>query len=405
MHRRLFAAIFSALVLGSLVSPAAADSRLALVIGNGSYAELPGLVNPGGDAAGIAKSLKASGFEDVTLILDADLRSMHDAVELFANKARDADVALIYFAGHGVELAGANFLIPTDAKLKAEVDLPNQAIDLNMLVRAVGGARRLGLIMLDACRNNPFTQALQSKAGAQRYIGLGLAPIEPAANTLVAYAARTGTPAADGDNHSPFADALIKRLPTPGLEISLLLRQVRDDVIKFTDNRQQPVTYGTPGGEPFYFVPVPVGTHSDAQETEIELWRSIENSTDSIEFEEYLRLYPNGNFADIARRRVSKTVSGWSALSKSDMTNLDWSRYWGKWIANKGIMCLYLSIDNGSPPQKIRFAWAVMKNKLTVMDGDRLTFKNGARFMISERFGVLTMRIGQTVCNYHRAGQ
>ena len=232
---------------------ATAERRVALVIGNGAYANAPRLANPGRDAEALATSLKHAGFSSVELARDLRRDQLIDALKIFARKAANADWAVIYFAGHGIEVGGMNYLVPVDARLTSDRDIAFEAIPFEQVLQAIDGAHKLRIAILDACRDNPFLNTM-TRAMASRSIGRGLAPIEPPRATLVAYAARHGQMALDGDGgHSPYVTALIKNLETPGLEISLLFRKVRDDVLAATSNEQEPFTYGSLPSEAFYF--------------------------------------------------------------------------------------------------------------------------------------------------------
>jgi uncharacterized caspase-like protein len=180
---------------------------------------------------------------------------MNDVLREFAAVAEKADWAVVYFAGHGIEIGGTNYLIPIDAKLSFDRDVPFEAIPMDNVMSAVAGAKRLRLVLLDACRDNPFVNQM-SRTVAGRSIGRGLAQIEPEAGTLVVFAAKHGQIALDGEKqNSPFASALVKRVLTPGLEVRRLFDHVRDDVLELTGRRQQPFSYGSlPGREDFFFV-------------------------------------------------------------------------------------------------------------------------------------------------------
>jgi tetratricopeptide (TPR) repeat protein len=237
-------------------APAALPSserRVALVIGNSGYANAARLTNPKADAELIAGSLQRAGFSRVELGLDLGRDTLLDALKAFAAQADTADWAVIYFAGHGLEIGGTNFLVPTDAKLASDRDIPYEAIALEQVLHAVGGAKKLKLVVLDACRDNPFAKTMTRSASATRSIGRGLAPVEDS-GTLVAYAAKHGQVALDGEGaNSPFAAALARSIESPGLEISMLLRKVRDDVLNATGKRQEPFQYGSLPSEAFYF--------------------------------------------------------------------------------------------------------------------------------------------------------
>jgi uncharacterized caspase-like protein len=187
-------------------------------------------------------------------VSDLGREKFFDALQAFAREARQADWAVVYFAGHGLEVGGTNYLIPTDARVETDRDVQLEAISLDQVMAAVEGARKLRLIMLDACRDNPFPQMRATTA--MREVTRGLKPAEPASGTLVVYAAKHGLPSFDGfTGNSPFAAAVAKNLARPGVEIYRLFRNVRDDVMAATDGRQEPFTYGSlPGREDYYFV-------------------------------------------------------------------------------------------------------------------------------------------------------
>ncbi|TCM76984.1 caspase family protein [Rhodovulum steppense] len=241
-----------ALVIAAAAAwPLRAAERVALVIGVADYATIPPLRNTVNDAAALASTLRGIGFE-VSTMLDPSAADLHAALDDFGFAAETADLALIYFAGHGVEVQGQNFLIPADAAVRSNRDVQGQAVSLDDLLHAVDRARRMRIVILDSCRDNPFGDLIDTSAplGGGR---AGLAPPSPERGTLVAFAARDGQVALDGEGeNSPFALALIDRLAQPGLEISLMFRQVRDRVLEATANRQEPHTYGALSGEPFY---------------------------------------------------------------------------------------------------------------------------------------------------------
>jgi uncharacterized caspase-like protein len=235
--------------------PAGSGRRIALVIGNSKYRSVPVLPNPGRDAGALASTLRGLGFQKVTLETDLTRERLYDALRTFAAEAERADWALVYFAGHGIELGGTNYLVPIDAKLATDRDIEFEAVSLDTVVNAVDGAKRLRLVLLDACRDNPFVSQMR-RSMATRSVGRGLARVEPDAGIMVVYAARHGQIALDGDGgNSPFAAALINRMKSPGLEVRRLFDLVRDDVMATTNRRQQPFSYGSvPGSEEFFFV-------------------------------------------------------------------------------------------------------------------------------------------------------
>jgi tetratricopeptide (TPR) repeat protein len=236
--------------------PAAAEPvphRIALVIGNSAYAHVPALANPANDARAIAATLRRAGFNDVIERSDLKLDDLAAVLKQFGDAAANADWAVIYYAGHGIEVNGTNYVLPVDARLQKAAHVGDEAMPLDRLLSKVESARKLRLVILDACRNNPFAGKMQ-RDGRTRSVGRGLARIEPVGGTLIAYAARDGTEAADGEGrHSPYAEALMQHLEEPGLDIRFLFDKVRDSVLTKTRNEQMPFTYGSLPAERFIF--------------------------------------------------------------------------------------------------------------------------------------------------------
>ncbi len=231
--------------------------RVALVIGNGGYETVARLANPPRDADLVARTLRNAGFESVTLAHDVTRAQFEEILRGFAEQAAGADWAVVYFAGHGIEMNGSNYLIPIDAKLTTDRAVQFEAIPLDQIQAAVEGAKTLKLIMLDACRNNPFDAAMSRSLGT-RSIGRGLARIEPAAGEIVAFAASPGQIAEDGDSgDSPFAAAFAAHVGDPDEEIYQFFRVVHDEVVSRTDAKQQPYINASLSAEKFYFTPRP----------------------------------------------------------------------------------------------------------------------------------------------------
>lgn len=233
-----------------------AQDRIALVIGNSSYEHAAALPNPKNDAVAIGEALENVGF-DVRVNIDLDQRGMQAALRDFGLKAETADVALVYFAGHGIQVASQNYLLPVDAKLKRERDLIYEATPLSIVTAEVAQARELGMVVLDSCRDNPLAANLRASLGPVRskLIGLGMARVEDVPpETLIAFSTRFDQLAYDGTGDlSPFTTALVKHIQEPGLELDLFFRKVRDTVLDLTANRQEPRTTDALGAKPFYF--------------------------------------------------------------------------------------------------------------------------------------------------------
>ena len=179
--------------------------------------------------------------------------AMVAAIRKFEDSVEAADWAVIYYSGHGIEVSGINYLIPIDARLRADRDVQDEAVSLDRLLGATERAKKLRLMLLDACRDNPFIPQMR-RVMASRSIGRGLARVEPDGGTMVVYAAKEGQVALDGEGrNSPFVQSLVIRMLTPNVEISKLFRLVRDDVLSATNRQQEPFVYGSLPGDDFYF--------------------------------------------------------------------------------------------------------------------------------------------------------
>ncbi|MDB5601693.1 MAG: hypothetical protein JWN71_3737 [Xanthobacteraceae bacterium] len=228
-------------VLANMTVVFAAD-RVALVIGNGAYMSATKLANPANDAADIAKVLRDIGF-DVVEGVDVDRRTMEVKVREFSRKLSDAKVALFFYAGHGMQVAGKNYLVPVDAKLEQAGDLALDTVDVHVVLQQMESQKRINLVFLDACRDNPLARSLAKSFGSSRSgaVGQGLASIQSAIGTMIAFATQPDNVALDGSGrNSPFTTALLKHIRTPGLDISVMMRRVRTDVLAATGERQVP---------------------------------------------------------------------------------------------------------------------------------------------------------------------
>lgn len=239
-----------------LADPATAERRVALVIGNSAYAKVPTLANPTNDAGAIEALLKKAGFDKVVRADNLGAVQMRRVVRDFSDDVRDADIAVVFYAGHGMEMNGTNYLIPVDAALERDIDVADEAVSLERINQVLEPAKRLRLIILDACRDNPFARSIR-RTLASRSIGRGLAPVEVATtDTLIAFAAKAGSTAADGEAaNSPYTSALVVHLATPGLDVRLALGRVRDQVLRTTNRRQEPFIYGSLGGSEVFLNP------------------------------------------------------------------------------------------------------------------------------------------------------
>ncbi|MBY2920469.1 caspase family protein [Rhizobium leguminosarum] len=235
----------------SSLSSFASSGRVALVIGNSAYKQVAALQNPGNDATAIGAALQRMGFE-VTVVHDATKVEFDSALSTFSDAANGADIAIVFYAGHGIELEGTNYLIPTDATLSTDAKVTFETVTLDDVLDAVRGVKGLRVVLLDACRENPFVPKMK-RNGATRSIGRGLARIEPTPNLLVSYSAEAGAIADDGDSdHSPYTEGLLKFMEMPDLEVNFLFRRVSAYVRNKTDGRQTPFEYSRLPENPIY---------------------------------------------------------------------------------------------------------------------------------------------------------
>jgi len=290
-----------------------AERRVALVIGNSAYKSAAKLANPANDAVLVGGMLKKAGFDWIDTRTDLNASEMRKALREFGGRARDAEVAVIYYAGHGIELDGTNYLIPVDAALETDSDVLDETVGLDRALFAVEPAKQLRLIILDACRDNPFAKSMKRTVAA-RAIGRGLAKVEPTSpNTMIAFAAKAGSTASDGDSrNSPFATALVDRLPTPGLDLRKAFGFVRDDVLKSTGYKQEPYVYGSLGGDDVPLVaakPVvtaPQASPQDAVRRDYEL--ALQIGTREV-WTAFLAEYPEGFYASLAKGQLNRIAA------------------------------------------------------------------------------------------------
>ena len=299
----------------AVVVEARADKRVALVVGMSAYEHAPRLLNSGNDAAAIVTLFKNARFDVVETRRDVTATELRRAVREFADQVRDADIAVVYYAGHGIEVDGTNYLIPIDAKLVTDFDVEDETLSLDRLLKALEPAKRLRLVILDACRENPFAKTMKRTLGT-RSTGRGLARVEPASsNTLIAFAARAGALADDGKGaNSPFTTALVKNITVPGLDLRIAFGRVRDEVIKATANRQEPFVYGSLGGSTVALVDPPADPNADAR---LDYEFAAQIGTKGA-WESLLGVHKTGLYADLARAAHAKLVGAEQASAKAE---------------------------------------------------------------------------------------
>jgi uncharacterized caspase-like protein len=325
LSRKSYRLLFAAALL-LLCQPAWAAKRVALVVGNSAYQNVALLPNPVHDGAMIAATLKDAGFDVVDFRHDVPAAELRHALRDFADRARDADIAVVYYAGHGMEVNGTNYLIPVDAKLERDTDVYDEAVSLDRVLVAIEPAKQLRLVILDACRDNPFVKSMK-RTVASRAIGRGLAQVEPASpNTLIAYSAKAGSTALDGDTNSPFTIALSKHLTTPGLDVRRAFGFVRDDVLKDTANRQEPFVYGSLGGDDVPLVPAPAAAPpAAAPSAQSEARRDYElalqvGNKDALNA--FVAQYPDGFYANLARIQLAKIAAEEARIAATEKARL-----------------------------------------------------------------------------------
>ena len=352
-------ALFWTLVSLVLAPEAQAEKRVALVIGNSAYEHAPPLPNPTKDAAGMAALLTTLGFE-VIEGRDLDKRKMERAIRDFGVKLAGADVALFYYAGHGLQVAGENYLVAVDAALKREGDLEFEAVKVDQVLRQMQREAKVKVVVLDSCRDNPLAQELTRSmaqtgpAGRSRSTavasGMGAIDTSGATGTLIAFATAPGSVALDGNGkNSPFTEALLQHIETPGIDIDVMMKRVRGHVTRSTGERQQPWTNSSLTAE-FFLNPAKGGTVANApvpaplivasvpgdggqpratgsisagfdpRQMEMALWEEAKKSNSPKDYQAYLEAYPNGTFAGVARNRVASagrtdTAAAGGALS------------------------------------------------------------------------------------------
>jgi hypothetical protein len=292
-----------------LSTSAYGQTRVALVVGNSAYWHAPALPNTKNDAEDVSAAFERLGFT-VQRLNDGSFDEMRRALLAFNGKAHRSEIAVIFFAGHGMEVGGENWLIPTDAELKSDRNAEHETIPLKSLMITVSAASKLGLVILDACRNNPFIAKMQRTARV-RAVARGFTSVEPSGSVLVLYAARDGTTAEDGEGrNSPFTAALLRHLETPALEINFLFRHIRDDVITATRGQQEPFVYGSLSKEAIYLrpdypslslPPAPVAPTAD----EI-VWSLLKDSNDFGALRRFIEQFPNSPRRRDAEARITK---------------------------------------------------------------------------------------------------
>jgi hypothetical protein len=342
MKMRFLIAAVSAATLLISASAAQADKRVAFVVGNGAYKNVAALPNPAVDAKSMAKLLRNVGF-DVVEGSNLTRDKMTEKLLDFGKKAEGADVALFFYAGHGIAVNGTNYLLPVDANLKSEMDVKlGAAINVDLTLEQTMGDAKVKLVFLDACRDNPFAAKIRSSSTTRSVsVASGLAEMKSGEGTLIAFATGPGQTALDGQQgtNSPFTRALLANLTAPGVEIQQAMTKVRAQVNEETQKQQLPWGHTNLIGS-VYLNPVaasaagtapaaspPAATATANSEVELEFWRSIKESNKPEELNAYLTNYPNGQFKSLALARIASLQDGPSTTTRNLTTGVDKAVY------------------------------------------------------------------------------
>jgi Caspase domain/Putative peptidoglycan binding domain len=338
---RYLTVILSLICVSMTVHVAKADKRVAFVVGNGAYKNVAQLPNPPVDAKAMASVLRNVGFEVVegtNLTRDA----MTERLLEFGKRAQGADVAVFFYAGHGIAISGTNYLLPVDADIKSEMDVKlGNAINIDVTLDQTMGDAKVKLVFLDACRDNPFAAKIKSNSPTRSVsVQQGLAEMKSGEGTLIAFATGPGQTALDGEvgTNSPFTRALLAHITQPGVEIQQAMTEVRAQVNEETSKGQLPwghtnligSVYLNPAAPPppaasvaTAAAPAAVVSPSGSNDVELEFWRSIKDSNKPEELNAYLSAYPNGQFKSLALARIAALENGPSTTTRNLTAGVD----------------------------------------------------------------------------------
>jgi hypothetical protein len=321
LRRQILLALMTVLLLGNGAAPSFADTRVALVIGNGAYQNAPRLPNPPNDATDVAAALKRSGFETI-LATDLDKARMDEATIRFARAARAADVAIFYYSGHALQFAGVNYLAPIDAKLTDEADL-RRMVRVDDVAQDLQQAKNLRILVLDSCRDNPLAEQLKRSIGATRAMSLqrGLAKIDSPEGMIVAYATQAGRTAEDGDSHnSPYTTAFLRNIEAKD-EIGTIFRRISAEVYQTTRQTQLPELSLSLIGE-FYLngkmqitVNPPPQAPADPCVNANDHWKSAEAIGTIEAYQDHITRFPTCAFSGLAKARIESLKNKNAAIA------------------------------------------------------------------------------------------
>ena len=338
---RYLTIIVSLICMAFAANPAKAERRVAFVVGNGAYKNVAQLPNPAVDAKAMAGVLRNVGF-DVVEGTNLTRDKMTERLLEFGKKAQGADVAVFFYAGHGIAISGTNYLLPVDADIKSEMDVKlGAAINIDLTLDQTMSDAKVKLVFLDACRDNPFAAKIKSNSATRSVsVQTGLAEMKSGEGTLIAFATGPGQTALDGQEgtNSPFTRALIAHITTPGVEIQQAMTEVRAQVNEETNKGQLPWGHTNLIGSVFLnpaaapaaktaamssSAPAAVASTSGGSDVEVEFWRSVKESNKPEELNAYLTSYPNGQFKSIALARIAALENGPSTTTRNLTAGVD----------------------------------------------------------------------------------
>jgi hypothetical protein len=335
---RYLTVILSLICMLFTAHTAKADKRVAFVVGNGAYKNVAQLPNPPIDAKAMASVLRNVGF-DVVEGTNLTRDTMTERLLEFGKKAQGADVALFFYAGHGIAINNTNYLLPVDADIKSEMDVKlGSAINIDLTLDQTMGDAKVKLVFLDACRDNPFANKIKSNATRSVSVQSGLAEMKSGEGTLIAFATGPGQTALDGQEgtNSPFTRALMAHITTPGVEIQQAMTEVRAQVSDETNKGQLPWGHTNLTGAVFLnpaaakpasaaasSTPAAVASTSGGSDVELEFWRSVKESNKPEELNAYLTNYPNGQFKSLALARIASLENGPSTTTRNLTAGVD----------------------------------------------------------------------------------
>ncbi len=290
--------------------------RIALVIGNADYKQVPKLANSINDAEDMAKALRGFGFE-VILRKNETKRGMTDALAELGRKSKGAEAALLYYAGHGMQVRGENYLLPVNVATGSEASIIDESVSMNRVLDELEGGARINMVMLDACRDNPIT-------GKYRSAGRGLAATTVVPKgTVIVYATDPGNTAADGESgerNGLFTASMLKALQGKDLSLQGVLTSASAEVDRASDGKQTPYVNGPPHVQRNFHFKVTIEVEPGPVSLEKDFWASMKDSFDVADFEAYLQKYPNGSYATLARNKINRLNI---ANSTADKVNKD----------------------------------------------------------------------------------